>query len=70
MKEDEKGQALANPVGEYLDQSDVIAPIKTTRQMVTQKVFPEDFTAVNKFNYKAPRTEDIYKEEMIRLEAL
>lgn len=38
--------------------------------MVTQSVFPDDFSAVNKFHYKAPRAEDIYAEELYKLEAL
>ena len=38
--------------------------------MVTQRVFPEDFTAVNKFDFKAQRPEEHYKEELSRLEAL
>ena len=38
--------------------------------MVTQRVFPDEFTAVKKFYYKAPKAEEIYPEELIKLEAL
>ena len=61
---------MTNPVTEYIDTSNVISPIKTTKDMVTERVFPQDFTKVNRFLYKAPRAEDIYQEELLKLEAL
>ena len=61
---------MTNPVTEYIDTSNLISPIKTTKDMVTERVFPQDFTKVNRFLYKAPKAEDIYQEELLKLEQL
>ena len=61
---------MVNPVGKYNDDSNIMSPVKTTRQMITKRVFPDHFTSVNKFNYKIPRPETLYPEELAKLDTL
>ena len=72
---DEKSDAtviepISNPHYEDRDTTNLLAPVATTAAMVKKMIFPENFSSVDMLIYNPPKAEEIYGNELKKLESL
>lgn len=55
---------MVNPVNEFFDTSNILSPVKTTKEMVKRIVTnPENFEQREDIIYKVPTAEEMYGNE-------
>ena len=61
---------LVNPVDTDYDTSNILEPVKATKGMVSKIVYPEEYSGMNKIEFNMPKAEEIYGDELRKLELL